>query len=174
MSEPLRIVKIMRNKEVIGNYKYVDILRLLSEGTLLPTDLYWFKGMSGWIKLGQLKQNEDTKLKAKADEDRQVAEAVKVRLEQERKSQFRCNCCHLVFKKPSDISGVPGVVLWFCSLIGCGLSSLLFLGSLAPLAIVGFCVSIILMGVGFCIFLASLLRSPYCPSCESSNFSRQE
>lgn len=173
MSEPLRIVKIMRNKEVIGNYKYVDILKLLSEGTLLPTDLYWFKGMSGWIKLGQLKENEDTKLKAKADEDRQVAEAVKVRLELERKSQFRCNCCHLVFKKPSDISGVPGVVLWFCSMIACGISSLLP-WSLAPLAIAGYCVSIILMGVGFCIFLASLLRSPYCPSCESSNFSRQE
>ena len=170
MSEPLQ-VKIMRDKQEIASYPFADLLRLLADGTLRPTDHYWHKGMLNWVKLSLLQEQEQAK--AKASEDLLVAEAVKIRMELERKEQFHCNCCRSVFKKPDEISRVAGFALIIGSLIGCFFSTL-FLSILIPIAIVGFTLSFLLMVSGFCVFMASLIRSPDCPNCGSTNFAKPE
>lgn len=86
MSEPPQMVKIMRNKEVIGEYPLPEVPRLLADGTLKASDYFWHKGMPNWIKLSQLQ--DDERARARTTEDQLVAEAVKVRLaEQERFKQ---------------------------------------------------------------------------------------
>ena len=86
MSEPPQVVKIMRNKEVIGEYPLPEVPRLLADGTLKASDYFWHKGMPNWIKLSQLQ--DDERARARTTEDQLVAEAVKVRLaEQERFNQ---------------------------------------------------------------------------------------
>jgi GYF domain 2 len=170
MSEPLQ-AKIMRDKQEIGSYPFADLLRLLADGTLKPTDLYWCKGMPSWLKLSQLEEQERAKLKAEAD--RKVAEALMLRSQQERKSLFQCNTCRAVFKEPSRISPQGGVVFAVVSLVGF-FSSAIFVSVLPPVAIMGFALSSLLMGGGFCVFLAGLIREPYCPQCKCSNFSKPE
>ena len=169
MSEPLQ-VKIMRGQQEIGTYTMLEVQKLLKEGTLMSTDLYWHKGMPDWVKLGLLQAEE---FNAKAEEDRQVAEAVKIRLEKERKSQFHCNCCHSVFKAPMRFSQAGAMFLIIGALIS-ALIGTIFLQRVAFITVILFTVSFLMGGAGFCLFLASLLRAPYCPSCESINFSKPE
>ena len=161
----------MRDKQEIASYPFADLLRLVADGTLRSTDHYWHKGMPNWVKLSQLQEQERTK--AKIEEDRKVAEAVKARLQLELKNQFRCNCCRSAFKKPNEISRAGGFALIIGSLIG-AFSSAIFISVFVPIAIIGFVLSFLLMVSGFCVFMASLIRSPDCPNCGSTNFAKPE
>lgn len=199
MTDPNQLVKIMREKMEIGEYPLSEVLGLLADGTLRSTDYYWFKSLPHWVKLSELELQERVRAKAEVDRlvseakaeeerlfaeevrfrvekelfDRKVAEAIRLKLGKEDPNLFRCHCCRVVFRNPSSISRGAGVALMVCALIGLLISSV-FVGVLAKIVVAGFSVSLLLMGVGLCIFLASLLRSPYCPSCESTNFSKPE
>jgi hypothetical protein len=80
MSEPLQLVKIMRDKQVIGEYSLPEVFRFLAIGTLRTSAYYWHKGMPNWIKLSQLQEDQAI---AKAREEQLFAEAVKDRLTEE-------------------------------------------------------------------------------------------
>ncbi len=82
MSEPPQVVKIMRDKQVIGEYSMPEVFRFLAIGTLRTSDYYWHKGMPNWIKLSQL-QDEDQAIAKAREEERfnlRVDEAVRLRL----------------------------------------------------------------------------------------------
>jgi len=195
MSSPL-LVKISRDGKEIGTYEAKEAVRLLVYGTLKETDFYWHEGMTEWapllklqasesrrhlaeralrqkqeeaIKAEQLAQEKD---KAKEEENRAVAEAVRVRLKSERATWFRCHCCRESFPKPlggpegdSDGVQVIGVIILLVAIIA-GLST--------GLGIVG----ALLFGMaGLAMYWGPEIRSrlpSLCPNCRSTNFSRPE
>ena len=125
-----------------------------------------------------LKDEQLAQEKAKEEEDRAVAEAVRIRMEKRKENIFTCNCCKATFEKPSD----PRDLFWK----GLGI---IFLGFLAgavvfgsatvgrdvPPAFIIFCLvvlSVVLALWGSILVLSSGLRSPYCPGCHSTNYSR--
>jgi fatty acid desaturase len=55
MPEPLK-VKIIRDNQEIGSYHFEDLVRLLADGTLKPTDQYWHSGMPKESTLEQFRQ----------------------------------------------------------------------------------------------------------------------
>jgi hypothetical protein len=127
-------------------------------------------------KAERAEKEAQEKAKAKEEEDRAVAEAVRIRMEKEKANFFRCHCCHETFKSPRGLSDMIGggvAIIVVSSLVGAfamtGFASgffgvpaiMLFLSSLGAL-------------FGLCIVLASFIRSPHCPKCESTNFSRPE
>jgi hypothetical protein len=195
MSSPL-LVKISRDGKEIGTYEAKEAVRLLVYGTLKETDFYWHEGMTEWAPLvklqasearrqlaeraEQLKQEEAIKAeqlaqekdKAKEEENRAVAEAVRVRLKNERATWFRCHCCRESFPKPmggpegdSDGVQVLGVIILLVAIIA-GLST--------GLGIVG----ALLFGMaGLAMYWGPEIRSrlpSLCPNCRSTNFSRPE
>jgi hypothetical protein len=116
------------------------------------------------------------KARAKEEEDRAVAEATRIRMEKEKSNYFICHCCRETFRSPRGLSDMIGggvAIIIISSLVGAfamtGFASgffgvpaiMLFLSSLGAL-------------FGLCIVLASFIRSPHCPKCESTNFSRPE
>ena len=187
MSEPLQI-RISRDGKEIGAYPAADVVRLRINGTLKEIDFYWQEGMSDWAPLTQFlasearrqlaekalqdKQEESERAerlaaeraKAKEQEDRVVAEAVRVRLEKEKANYFKCNCCRGTFKEPKDPAKDFYTGIWGLA----GSALLMFI------PVVGQILGAILAIYCACIILASHLVSPYCPFCRSSNFSRPE
>ena len=195
MSSPL-LVKISRDGKEIGTYEAKEAVRLLVYGTLKETDFYWHEGMTEWapllklqasearrqlaeralqqkqeeaIKAEQLAQEKD---KAKEEENRAVAEAVRVRLKNEKATWFLCHCCRESFPKPfgapvEDEGGVQiiGVIILLVAIIA-GLST--------GLGIVG----ALLFGMaGLAMYWGPEIRSrlpSLCPNCRSTNFSRPE
>jgi len=195
MSSPL-LVKISRDGKEIGTYEAKEAVRLLVYGTLKETDFYWHEGMTEWapllklqasesrrelaeralqqkqeeaIKAEQLAQEKD---KAKEEENRAVAEAVRVRLKNERATWFRCHCCRESFPKPmggpegdSDGVQVLGVIILLVAIIA---------GLATGLGIVG----ALLFGMaGLAMYWGPEIRSrlpSLCPNCRSTNFSRPE
>ena len=199
MSQPLQ-VKVSRDGKEIGTYLATEAVRLLAYGTLKETDFYWHEGMTDWAPLAKLQeaealrqsaekarkaqeeearkaeQLEQEKARAKQIEDWAVAEAVRRRLEKEKANNFQCHCCRESFKDPRG----------FGDMIGTGVAALLFgsVGNLIAIAIVtkeGGVGSLIFLSIsslvvlfGLGVVLASFIRSPHCPMCESTNFSRPE
>ena len=195
MSTPL-LVKISRDGKEIGTYEAKEAVRLLVYGTLKETDFYWHEGMTEWapllklqasearrelaeralrqkqeeaIKAEQLAQEKD---KAKEEENRAVAEAIRIRLEKEKATWFRCHCCRKSFPKPlgapeEDEGGVQviGVVILLVAMLA-GLST--------GLGLVG----AMLFGMtGLAMYWGPVIRSrlpSLCPNCKSTNFSRPE
>lgn len=202
MSKPLQ-VRISRDGNQIGSYPSDEVVRLRLNGTLQETDFYWHEGMTVWAPLTQFlasearrklaeetlqRKQEDAKkaerlalerAKAKEEEDRAVAEATRIRMEKERNDRFRCKCCRAVFSQPKDQGGNLGfglllivaspIILWITyqtavdsyrpSPGGIGFGSWLASASFF---------------LGISLFTVAMLKSPCCPSCESTNFSKPE
>jgi hypothetical protein len=108
-----------------------------------------------------------------------VAEATRIRLEKENADRFICHCCRDSFRqpqKPGENYGCgialilgSGVVLFFTYLIALdgyrpSPSGLSF----------GAWVATVCFFVGLSLFTVSNLKSPCCPTCESTNFSKPE
>ena len=195
MSSPL-LVKISRDGKEIGTYEAKEAVRLLVYGTLKETDFYWPEGMTEWaplvklqasearrqlaeralqqkqeeaIKAEQLAQEKD---KAKEEENRAVAEAIRIRMQKENATWFRCHCCRESFPKPlgapaEDDGGVQviGVIILLVAMLA-GLST--------GLGLVG----AMLFGMtGLAMYWGPVIRSrlpSLCPNCKSTNFSRPE
>ncbi len=187
MSDPIK-VKVSRDGKEIGTYQVDEALRLLASGDLKSTDHYWSEGMTAWAFLSHLQtwdsgrkkaaadlktKQEDAqrverfereKAKAMEEEDRVVAEAVRIRLEKEKANYFKCSCCRGTFKEPKDPARDFYTGIWGLA----GSALLMFI------PVVGQILGAILAIYCTCIILASHLVSPYCPFCRSSNFSRPE
>lgn len=123
----------------------------------------------------QLRQEQ---AKSKEEEDRAVAEATRVRMAKRRENFFTCNCCKDTFDKPVDPRGLfwKGFAIIF-------LASILFLIALAVagagrgdspaiLVVVLTIISALATLWGAILILSSGLRSPFCPGCHSTNYSR--
>ena len=121
----------------------------------------------------QLRQDQ---AKVKEEEDRVVAEAVRARMEKDKANYFRCHCCRESFKHPRGLgdmigSGIGAILLG--AFIGVlAMAGMASGGSMVP-AILLFLSSIASL-FGLCIVIAAFVRSPHCPKCESTNFSRPE
>jgi len=115
------------------------------------------------------------KAKAKEEEDRAVAEAVRVRMEKRKENFFTCNCCKDTFEKPVDPRGLFWKGLWLIFL-----AVIIFLMALAlsrgdqlmVLAVLLLIVSALSAIWAAILILSSGLRSPFCPGCHSTNYSR--
>lgn len=116
--------------------------------------------------------------KAKEEEDRAVAEAVRIRMEKRKENFFTCNCCKDTFDKPVDPRG-----LFWKGFIIIILAGIVFVVALAlagfsggmspPVLILGLTVISALAALwGAILILSSGLRSPFCPGCHSTNYSR--
>lgn len=123
----------------------------------------------------QLRQEQ---AKAKEEEDRAVAEATRTRMEKRRENVFTCNCCKDTFDKPVDPRGLfwKGFAIIF-------LAGIVFLIALAAagagrgdspaILVVGLTIISALATLwGAILILSSGLRSPFCPGCHSTNYSR--
>lgn len=212
MSEPI-LVRVSREGKELGSYLAPEVLRMLKEGALLPTDFYWHEGMTDWAPLAQLqasearrllaerallqKQEEERKAaelakkraeeaerlrqeqaKAKEEEDRVVAEAVRIRMEKRKENFFTCNCCKDTFDKPVDPRGLfwkgfgiiflAGIV-FLIALAAAGVGR----GDSPAILVVGLTIISALAALwGSILILSSGLRSPFCPGCHSTNYSR--
>ena len=187
MSSP-RLVKISRDGKEIGTYEAKEAVRLLVYGTLKETDFYWHEGMTEWAPLvklqasearrqlaeraEQLKQEQairaeqiaQEKAKAKEEDERVIAEAVRIRMKNEKVTWFRCHCCRESFRSPDD----PRDQFWTAIIL------LLVAGGLFLIPILGPLLAGILSIYAFLLLLASWIVSPHCPMCRSTNFSRPE
>jgi hypothetical protein len=212
MSEPI-LIRVSREGKELGSYPAPEVLSMLKEGALLPTDFYWHEGMTNWAPLVQLQASEARRLlaerallqkqederkaaelakkraeeaerlrqeqaKAKEEEDRAVAEATRIRMEKRKENFFTCNCCKDTFDKPVD----PRGLFWkgFVIIILAGIVFVVALalagfggGMSPPVFILGLTVISALAALwGAILILSSGLRSPFCPGCHSTNYSR--
>ena len=123
-------------------------------------------------------QLREDQAKAKEAADRLKEERVQAEVAKREENAFTCNCCKARFDKPCD----PRDLFWK----GLGI---IFLGFLAAAAVFGsatagrdgppafivFClvvVSVVLVLWGSILVLSSGLRSPFCPGCHSTDYSR--
>jgi hypothetical protein len=139
--------------------------------------------MTDWAPLVKLQASEDRRklLKQMQDENLAVAEAVRARMEKRKENFFTCNCCKDTFEKPIDPRGLFwkgfGVIL---------LSGIVFIMGMALIytdtskdlsgAVILALGLVALAGLsslrGLLLILSSALRSPFCPGCHSTNYSR--
>jgi len=123
----------------------------------------------------QLRENQ---AKAKEVADQLKEERVRAEVTRRKENFFTCNCCKARFEKPYD----PRDLFWK----GLGLIFLGFISGSIVVAMTGasrseppvfmiFCfmvVSAILTLWGAILVLSSGLRSPFCPGCHSTDYSR--
>jgi uncharacterized membrane protein len=87
MSEPI-LVRVSREGKELGSYPASEVLSMLKEGALLPTDFYWHEGMTDWAPLAQLQASEarrhlaERALLQKQEDERKAAELAKKRAEE--------------------------------------------------------------------------------------------
>ena len=104
------------------------------------------------------------KAKAKEEDERMIAEAVRIRMKNEKVTWFRCHCCRESFRSPDD----PRDQFWTAIIL------LLVAGGLFLIPVLGPLLAGILSIYAFLLLLASWIVSPHCPMCRSTNFSRPE
>lgn len=116
--------------------------------------------------------------KAKEEEDRVVAEAVRTRMEKRKENFFTCNCCKAKFHKPYDPRDLfwkgLGIIL-LGSVSGSIVVALMGSSRGEPPVILAFLFLVaaaILSLWGSILVLSSGLRSPFCPGCHSTDYSR--
>ena len=195
MSTPL-LVKVSRDGKEIGEYSVQEAVRLLTNGTLRTTDHYWHEGMTSWGLLPFLKTQEDQRRKAEAEakaqqdrakaeqerveakklEEKVIAEADRKKFEEKKAGFFRCHCCRKSFETPigtSDSMGSGFLCMLFGIIVAALSSGGIAFGDYWP-AVVGLILASFIIAFGFCFFLAAFIRSPFCPYCKSTNFSRPE
>jgi ribosomal protein L37AE/L43A len=173
-------ITISRAGAEIGKFPEGELLKLIEQEKILPTDHYWKAGMADWrlvselvagLKAAQaradaeasrLKQEADAKAKAKQAEMNVAMEAeVKRRTA---RLTFTCHCCKVEFLKPfnPETEAGDGIVD-------------IFIGSfLVLIPIIGWIFVPYFILRGLAKVIASRIKSPHCPSCRSTNFSRQE
>jgi hypothetical protein len=118
-------------------------------------------------QLAQEKALKDEQLaqeKAKEEDERMIAEAVRIRMKNEKVTWFRCHCCRESFRTPND----PREQFWT------GIILLLVAGAIFYIPRLGPLLAGILCIYAFLVLLASWIVSPHCPNCRSTNFSRPE
>jgi len=76
MSEPIQ-VRVSREGKELGSYPVPDVLSMLKEGALLPTDFYWHEGMADWSPLAQLQASEARRILAERAQQLKQEEARK-------------------------------------------------------------------------------------------------
>lgn len=129
-------------------------------------------------RVEEAEQLRKAQAKAKEEEDRVVADAVRIRMEKRKENFFTCNCCKDTFDKPADPRGLfwKGFGIIF-------LAGIVFLIALAAAGVGrGDSPAILVVGLtiisalatlwGAILILSSGLRSPFCPGCHSTNYSR--
>jgi hypothetical protein len=81
-------VRVSREGSELGVYSATEAIRMLKEGALLPTDFYWYEGMTDWAPLAQLQASEARRLLAerallqRQEEARKAVELAKKREEE--------------------------------------------------------------------------------------------
>ena len=178
MSEPL-LTRVSREGKELGSYPAPEVLSMLKEGEFLPTDFYWHEGMACWTPLSRLQsagpqfQLEGKDLKEKEEK------AARLRAQIEgRKNHFTCNCCKATFDKPNDPrkffwKGILSIFLsWSAGAVAMGFTSNNYIKSSLLFFLAFGIVSAVIAIQGFALILSSALRSPYCPGCHSTNYSR--
>lgn len=180
MNKPLQ-VKVSRDGKDVGTYEATEAIRLLVYGTLKETDFYWHDGMTDWAPLVKLQTSEDRRklLKQMQDENLAVAEAVRARMEKRKENFFTCSCCKDTFENPIDPRGLfwKGFGVILLSGIVFTMGMILSIGALDNSVFSVMALGLIVLSVlsslsGFSLILSSALRSPFCPSCHSTNYSR--
>ena len=170
------LITISRGGVEIGKFPEADLLGLIEQKKILPTDHYWKQGMSDWLPVAELipalraaqeaEAAEKARLKQEA-EARQAELAAWATAEAQRRSAkltFTCHCCKVEFPKPFDPEGE----------IGDGMVDI-FIGSfLVLIPIIGWLFVPFFILRGFAKVIASRVKSPHCPNCRSTNISRQE
>jgi ribosomal protein L37AE/L43A len=173
------LITISRAGSEIGKYPEPALLALIEQKKILPTDHYWKAGMADWrlvseliasLKAAQaqaeaeaarLKKEAEEKEKAKKKELEAWATA-----EAERRAAkliFSCHCCKVEFPKPFNPQ----------SELGDGIGDI-FIGSfLVLIPIIGWIFVPYFILRGLSTVVASRIKSPHCPNCRSTNFSRQ-
>jgi len=129
-------------------------------------------------KAEKAEKEAQEKARAKEEEDRAVAEAVRIRMQRRKENFFTCNCCKDTFEKPVD----PRGLFWkgFAIIILAGIVFVVALalagfggGMSPPVFVLGLTVISALAALwGAILILSSGLRSPFCPGCHSTNYSR--
>lgn len=93
------LVKISRDGEEIGIYDSKEAIRLLLNGSLKVTDLYWREGMIDWAPLGKLQVSDALE---RIELKKEHEEAVKLRLAEDlekgvRRAQVICGAVLFFF-----------------------------------------------------------------------------
>ena len=178
------MITVSRAGSEIGKYLEADLLMLIEQKQVLPTDHYWKPGMTAWALISDLlaarkaaelqakaaadaeaarlkKEQADVAKAMKAEQDAAFEAEVKARME---RMAFHCHCCKATFPlpyNPEPEAGDGAVEI--------------FLGSLLVfIPIIGWIFMPYVILRGFAKIIASRVKSPHCPSCRSTNFSRAE
>ena len=174
------LITISRAGSEIGKYPEASLLALVEQKKVLPTDHYWKAGMADWLLVSELIAE------LKATKARAEAEAARLKQEREEKEKankaeadavtyaevkrrtarltFTCHCCKVEFPMPfnPEHETRDGVVD-------------IFIGSfLVFIPIIGWIFMPYFIFRGLAKTIASRVKSPHCPNCRSTNFSRQE
>lgn len=154
--------------------------RILAERTLREKQEKELRDKQEQERRAELLAQEKQKAKEREEaENLAVAEATRIRLEKEKADRFICHCCRESFREPQKQGGNSGcgialilgsgIILFFTYVIGLdgyrpSISGLSFGAWLATVSFF----------VGLSLFTVSNLKSPCCPTCESTNFSKPE
>jgi GYF domain 2 len=122
---------------------------------------------------------EAEKLRQEKEEQEQLREdRIRAEVVRRRGNFFTCNCCKASFEKPYDPRDLfwKGLGLIFLGFL-CGSFVVAMMGSSRsePPVFIAFCfmvVSAVLTLWGSILVLSSGLRSPFCPGCHSTDYSR--
>lgn len=178
------LITISRAGTEIGKFLAPDLLMMIEQKKVLPTDHYWREGMADWGTISQfiaLRTEAARQAKAAADAEaarlkreaadqekaKKAAQDAVVEAEVKRRVEaltFTCNCCQSRFMKPTNPADnfITGVLI-------CIGGALLLL-----IPIIGWVAGPFVMIFGLIKMLVSGLSSPHCPNCRSANFSRRE
>ena len=178
------LITISRAGTEIGKFLAPDLLMMIEQKKVLPTDHYWREGMADWGTISQfISLRTEAARQAKAAADAEAARLKREAADQEKAKKaaldavgvaeakrrvealtFTCNCCQSCFIKPFNPESEAGDG-----------AVEIFLGSLLVfIPIVGWIFMPFVILRGFAKIIASRIKTPHCPSCRSSNFSRRE
>ena len=178
------LITISRDGKEIGKYLESDLMMLIEQKKVLATDHYWKEGMTSWGLISQfiaMRKEAARQVKAAADAEaarlkkeaadqekaKKAAQDAVVEAEAKRRVEaltFTCNCCQSRFIKPFNPESEAGDG-----------AVEIFLGSLLIfIPIIGWLFMPFVILRGFAKIIASRIKTPHCPSCRSSNFSRRE
>jgi len=182
------LISISRAGTEIGKFLESDLLMMIEQKKVLPTDHYWKPGMNDWELVSKYiaeRQAAARHAKAAADAEaarlqKEAAEARRKReaeeLERTRKAEaadaerlkealkFNCHCCKVEFDKPFNPESEAGD----------GAVEILLGSLLIFIPVIGWLFMPFVILRGFAKIIASRVKTPHCPNCRSTNFSRKE
>lgn len=196
------LVKISRGGKEIGTFEAREAIRLLREKQLNETDFYWHQGMDKWEPLARLVlptdeglaaangQKFESPAKAKGEQAKATSPRATSAASKEQANYFVCGCCKHAFDRPKDpreffwmglvfvLAGVLGPILVTLGLVT-GTTLFAKTSLVAEVFGVAGLIMLVTAVLGVCLvlwglirLLSSGLRSPFCPSCHSTNYSR--